>query len=469
MYFKSLYLSLSFFFVVLFSTYGHAFSPYILSNGIEQSNITIGEGEFIHLDVGLSTEENHLADWWFVMQTGPDVYYYDTTIDGLDPWQPGIFASHQGETFDFGPFEVYSKDPLESGTHYFYFGIDTQMDGEVNEPLYYSRLSVKVDGSANYSNTHNNDRMLVVLSAPSVNDQYYTEVFSQIIDFHVQYAKTLLGHDNVVVLADRDTMPFLTGRLPQDILLEASVADIWIRDFSTVLPSKMTQFSYTPSYFEKLSDAIDIQYSFNRFAQNHLIEYGKTNFIMDGGNFVDNNKDMAVVTERVLEDNNMTAKEAADKIKSILGLTHVAIIPYDDEIMGHADGMVMWVSDRTLFVNKYDEPFRTRVLNALTSGLSTDVKIVEMESTFELKVWKNFASACGVNINSLVTNKYIYMPVFGSSYDTKALELVKAHTDKQVKTVDAQNVCFMGGSVRCLSWQVTGKNAAKLISAARGK
>ncbi len=39
--------------------------------------------------------------------------------------------------------------------------------------------------------------------------------------------------------------------------------------------------------------------------------------------------------------------------------------------------------------------------------------------------------------------------------------------EKPVIEVEANGVCDLGGSVRCLTWQLTGDNAEKLIMAAR--
>jgi agmatine/peptidylarginine deiminase len=54
-------------------------------------------------------------------------------------------------------------------------------------------------------------------------------------------------------------------------------------------------------------------------------------------------------------------------------------------------------------------------------------------------------------------------------HDQKALTIIKQNTSKKVIPVNAESVCPMGGSVRCLTWQVTGANAVKLIQAARDK
>ena len=53
------------------------------------------------------------------------------------------------------------------------------------------------------------------------------------------------------------------------------------------------------------------------------------------------------------------------------------------------------------------------------------------------------------------------------SHETAALQIIRDNTYKTVIEVDARNVCQMGGSVRCLTWQLTGANADNLIEAAR--
>jgi len=106
------------------------------------------------------------------------------------------------------------------------------------------------------------------------------------------------------------------------------------------------------------------------------------------------------------------------------------------------------------------------VILALKADLP-DINILEIEAEYSLEIWKDFVSACGINLNSTVTSNYIYMPVFGNSNDEKSIDAIAALTDKEIIPINAEGVCFMGGSVRCLSWQVTGENARKLIEAAR--
>ena len=74
-----------------------------------------------------------------------------------------------------------------------------------------------------HTNKITDDRMLLVLSAPSVNNNYYYEDFYEIIDFMVDYANTVMHNDNVVVVADKATMPYLKDKLPKDVLLKSKI------------------------------------------------------------------------------------------------------------------------------------------------------------------------------------------------------------------------------------------------------
>lgn len=296
--------------------------------------------------------------------------------------------------------------------------------------------------------------MTIVLSLPSIHDEYYEEVFNDIVDFQSTYARTILGNDTVLVLADADTMPLVKDRFSESVLVEADVHDIWMRDFTTVNPYDPVQFVYDGTYFPESDIPRGIQESFNTFARERGIAFRKTEYILDGGNIVDNFNGAIVATERFLEENNLTHAEGVQVLKETYGAEYVAIIPYDDDIMGHADGMVMFVDD-VLFVNRYDEPFRSEVLRRLQDGLPEKVTIVEVDAEFEIAQWKDFASACGIYLNAVVTPQHVYVPTFAdAAADEAFIALLKQHTDKTIHAVPAQGVCFMGGSVRCLSWQI---------------
>src|SRR4051812_26289896 len=85
---------------------------------------------------------------------------------------------------------------------------------------------------------NNIEKSLIVLSAPSVKNKYYSSKFIDINDYMANFANLVIGKDEVVILADADTLSQFEGKVPSNILIEAVIDDIWIRDFSPVIPSK---------------------------------------------------------------------------------------------------------------------------------------------------------------------------------------------------------------------------------------
>ena len=101
---------------------------------------------------------------------------------------------------------------------------------------------------------------------------------------------------------------------------------------------------------------------------------------------------------------------------------------------------------------------------SLKQGLP-DVKIYELVMAYNGKniYDKRFVSACGLYTNMLVTKKRIYSPQFGIPEDKIALKQLQALTTKEIVPVLSSQVCDMGGGIRCMSLQLRGKNAEKLL------
>ena len=322
------------------------------------------------------------------------------------------------------------------------------------------------------TNTVNQDRMLLVLSAPSVNEPYYSSAFSLIVDFQINYAKAIMNNDNVVVIVDSNTKRFYEGRLPEDILITADVYDIWMRDFTTVNPESPVQFTYTWASMTR-SESQEVQGSFSQFANGFSLVRTNTDLLIDGGNIVDNYNGRVITTTRFLEDNGLSYVEGVEQLKSVLNATEVAIIAPDEEVLAHADGMVSWIDVNTLMINDYseDQDFRNLVMDELNRAFPgiTIIEVPVQYATNPPGQWDGFESACGINLNATTTYNNIYVPVFNMSHEQEALNLMRENTSKNIIEVNAEGVCAMGGSVRCLTWQLTGENAEKLILAARNR
>lgn len=116
-----------------------AVSPDIKANNSD-GPINITQNDNLSVTVELDSEGNYaIADWWVLADTPFDWYYYSL---GVGSWVPGFYVTYQGALFDLTPFEVLNISGLPKGTYNFYFGVDTNMNGFVDEPLYYDSVDV---------------------------------------------------------------------------------------------------------------------------------------------------------------------------------------------------------------------------------------------------------------------------------------------------------------------------------------
>ena len=72
----------------------------------------------------------------------------------------------------------------------------------------------------------------------------------------------------------------------------------------------------------------------------------------------------------------MNKNQAKQVLKKKLHAQEVAIIPADDpKELAHADGMIMFIDDNTLVLNRYEEPYRKDIVQELKSFFPS-IKIV---------------------------------------------------------------------------------------------
>lgn len=317
--------------------------------------------------------------------------------------------------------------------------------------------------------------MLIVLAAPSIHDSYYKKYFTKMIDFYVLYATAIQGHDEVIVLADKSTMPYLEKRLQKEILLTVEEQlDPWIRDVSPVNPHKNILFHYSGGLKKK--EAKTIQSRFISFLKRFEIQYTCFDLVNDGGNFVYDYNQTLITSDKILKLNKINEEEAIKLLEEAFGIDRVIILPADDEKLGHIDGMCSLVSDNNAVFVDYseeDHKFDKIVLKSLHEFTSEfkhlDFNFVKVKCPFNDKTAPGgFVSSSGIYVNCVPTENFIYVPIFNHPQDEPALKLFQSIAGhKKIIPVDATAVCDLGGSLRCLSWEVTGNNAVKLINAAK--
>ncbi|WP_299494304.1 agmatine deiminase family protein [uncultured Shewanella sp.] len=319
---------------------------------------------------------------------------------------------------------------------------------------------------------------LIVLASPSEQDTYYADMQDGIMDFQIDYAKKIIKHgDQVLVLSSPSLYQEYVEALGKQNVMIAPMLDIWMRDFTLVNPNKPVMFRYTAvgqgGGKEGQVQADEVQDVFYQLVKQAGLDFTSSDWLDDGGNFVSDYADSVVLSTKFLHDNQLTEQKARQTLRQLLRIQNIAFIEADEQGgLEHADGVVSFVEPNTLLVNSYpDDPDYAKQLIMDLKQQLPKIKIVEITTPYDGNdiYDKRFGSACGLYTNMLVTPNRIYLPQFGIPQDKLALAQVRDVTSKTVIPVSSSQVCHMGGGVRCMSLQLRGDNAQKLLDYARSQ
>ncbi|XP_065051630.1 putative agmatine deiminase isoform X2 [Rhopilema esculentum] len=323
------------------------------------------------------------------------------------------------------------------------------------------------------------EKQLIVVSLPE--DKYYKKSRDDIAQFVKDLAAAASDKDDVLVLfpskfmsSDGSYGGFDFGDayvLPVDESI-----DLWMRDFGLVSPYKPVKFIYGSDYLSR-SDARYVDNSFRKL----LSRYGgfpkESRLILDGGNVVDNGVDKAIITDRFYYDNPKQDETVLRKeVEAALDMT-VAIIPDPRDTTGHADGVVSFIDTNVLAIGDYCDAKYYKLVKEAVEEIFPDLTIVKVPCMDDGKSkptkspnWRGFSSSVGSYVNSLLTDSTVYVPQFNKAdNDQIALDIVQKNTHRRVVTVDTSRLSHMGGSVRCMSWQISSSDplAKALLKAAK--
>jgi len=177
---------------------------------------------------------------------------------------------------------------------------------------------------------------LIVLASPIDNgDGYYTDMEDDIFNFHVQYAKIISKHDDVIILTDSTRYHDYVAELGADKVAIAPMQDIWMRDFTLSNTTNPIMFRYTAAaqgVGQKGQDDADyVQEAFAKIIDDAELVFKESDLLNDGGNFVDDYTGNVVVSTKFLADNNFSEDEARKLLTQIPGIKNIAFIEADEQ------------------------------------------------------------------------------------------------------------------------------------------
>lgn len=241
--------------------------------------------------------------------------------------------------------------------------------------------------------------------------------------------------------------------------------DIWCRDYMPVQTQsgKFIQFKYDPSYLKgnkewekSRSDTKEILEK-NDFLQTIKIEESDIN--LDGGNVLICDG-RAILSDRVFSENPERDKESLKTELSKLLECEIIIIPalksQNEDLTGHADGMVRFVNRNTIIGNERRADEYQYMKDGLQNAIDTFGLTYIDIPYFEDKDRENPVSAVGIYVNYLEVNNLIVFPVFGRDEDKQAIAIVqKTFPDRIIETIDYNEIAKEGGLLNCTTWVIS--------------
>lgn len=231
--------------------------------------------------------------------------------------------------------------------------------------------------------------------------------------------------------------------------------DIWAVDYMPVQVSgcEFVQFRYEPGYlvpFAKhrptITNAADTGLS------EQLPCLINSTLRLDGGNMV-RAGGLVLVGDRVLAENPTVPethlrRQLADELQA----ERLLLLPTaPGDIIGHADGMVQLLDERTVLVNDYHGPE-----TAFGQSLRRELRNAGLECVpFPYNPFANRSSlsAVGVYLNFLRLPGLVLLPGFGLAEDETARQVATSlFPDNQIVPLDCTEVAARGGAVHCLAW-----------------
>jgi len=264
------------------------------------------------------------------------------------------------------------------------------------------------------------------------------------------------------------------------------IQDIWIRDFAPFWKrsnnkSVAIKAKYQPGYmgdvYEKKSkydDAIGTRIGGANIEQIHIKGSREDYVILDGGNLTHNGAGTAIISNRIISDNeHYFIEDIMDAVKKACGLERIILIPAEwGDDTGHVDGMVRFLSGNEVIVSEYrykwekgldnidkeDYDFEKYQLNKLAKFLENEGFVVHRMPNGIPKQNDEFESAEGNYTNFLRVEDKIFLPQYGvKEQDRSAIKaLVNAGIKEEniFPIPDCNELAELGGVLNCITTHI---------------
>jgi agmatine deiminase len=231
--------------------------------------------------------------------------------------------------------------------------------------------------------------------------------------------------------------------------------DIWARDYMPVQTgeNEFIQFVYDPDYL-KPKKYKHLKTLTDDVCEALDVPRNKSSLVVDGWNVI-RNGDKVIMCDKVFKENpRLDRSMVIDELCSVFKTDKVYFVPWNRlDYTGHADGMVRFIDDNTVFVNSStkDNPEHDRQLRKFLSSLGFSLIDLPYNPPYD----PSYESAKGLYLNYLEMKQAVIVPIFKEKEDEIAIKtLEEVFRAKAVLSVDCSEIAEQGGVLNCISWSV---------------
>jgi agmatine/peptidylarginine deiminase len=253
-----------------------------------------------------------------------------------------------------------------------------------------------------------------------------------------------------------------------ECIVHKELATIWLRDAAGFnCGDRIVKPVFRPHYYRAaFGRAEKINLSMELISEILGKDLVRIPLIWDGGNLVTNG-DIGIITARILKENPQYREaQIADMIREYLQIEPVFVPELAGDVLGHGDGYVAFLDERTAIVSEYPAKWHesdrayVRTLAELLHEYGIEVVRImdcpEEASRGRAREGK-IDSARGIYVNFLRLNEAFIVPQFSfeailqeDDYNSLGKSILAKYGD--VIPIDCDRLAMFGGVLHCISF-----------------
>lgn len=226
--------------------------------------------------------------------------------------------------------------------------------------------------------------------------------------------------------------------------------DIWMRDYMPLIreDGKYIRYIHEPDYLKGYDNIRTNPIAVTQFLnQNKIIDLPLN---LDGGNLIYQYKKL-ICTDKIYRENPSFSKEQInDLLYTTLQLKDLIIIPdIPDDMTGHADGMVRFITDTKVLVAPMLEEDKDIEKEMIKKLKDKNLKVLKISQE---AIHNNKDEGWAPQINFLKTTSLLVVPIVKNIPANVKKIFENEFSDYSIEYLDCGEIIKDGGALNCISW-----------------